>query len=236
MDATKVSIEQEEKVQKASSQPAAISEDLKTQEYTERFEAQDDEWRRRFEKKLLRKVDIRLLPTLIIMYLLNFLDRSNLAQARQGTLEKDLNMSGTDFNLATSIFFVGYLLMQLPSNLLLTKVRPCCLWGVVSTCNAAARSFTHLVVIRFFLGFVEAPFFPGAIFLMSSWYTRAELTRRVAWFYSGHALANMFGGLLGAAILGDLEGDLGIAGWRWLFIVVCPLSLIPSLSKMDERN
>lgn len=243
MDATKVSIEQEEKVQKASSQPAAISEDLKTQEYTERFEAQDDEWRRRFEKKLLRKVDIRLLPTLIIMYLLNFLDRSNLAQARQGTLEKDLNMSGTDFNLATSIFFVGYLLMQLPSNLLLTKVRPsvylagsCCLWGVVSTCNAAARSFTHLVVIRFFLGFVEAPFFPGAIFLMSSWYTRAELTRRVAWFYSGNALANMFGGLLGAAILGDLEGDLGIAGWRWLFIVVCPLSLIPSLSKMDERN
>lgn len=65
----------------------------------------------------------------------------------------------------------------------------------------------------------QAPFFPGAIFLMSSWYTRAELTRRIAWFYSGNALANMFGGLLGAAILGNLEGDMGLAGWRWLFII-----------------
>lgn len=65
----------------------------------------------------------------------------------------------------------------------------------------------------------KAPFFPGAIFLMSSWYTRAELTRRISWFYSGSALANMFGGLLGAAILGNLDGDFGLAGWRWLFIV-----------------
>lgn len=66
---------------------------------------------------------------------------------------------------------------------------------------------------------VEAPFFPGAIFLMSSWYTRAELTRRVAWFYSGNALANMFGGLIAAGVLGNLNGNLGIAGWRWLFII-----------------
>ncbi|KAF4445986.1 hypothetical protein F53441_10320 [Fusarium austroafricanum] len=190
------------------------------------FESQTPEWRAEFDKKLVRKVDIRLMPTLVIMYLLNFLDRSNLAQARQGSLEKDLRMSGTDFNLATSIFFVGYLLMQLPSNLILTRLRPslylsasCCLWGVVSTCNAAADNFTHLVVIRFFLGFVEAPFFPGAVFLMSSWYTRPELTRRIAWLYSGNALANMFGGVLGAAILGDLEGAHGKAGWRWLFII-----------------
>ncbi|KAI3577508.1 major facilitator superfamily domain-containing protein [Fusarium oxysporum f. sp. albedinis] len=190
------------------------------------FNNQTEEWRKDFDKKLLRKVDMRLMPTLVIMYLLNFLDRSNLAQARQGSLEEDLGMSGTDFNLATSIFFVGYLLMQLPSNLILTKLRPslylsasCCLWGVVSTCNAASDSFTHLIVIRFFLGFVEAPFFPGAVFLMSSWYTRAELTRRIAWLYSGNALANMFGGVLGAAILGDLEGAHGIAGWRWLFII-----------------
>ncbi|KAM5341437.1 hypothetical protein ACJ41O_014468 [Fusarium nematophilum] len=194
--------------------------------WTERFDSQTEEWQKDFDKRLLRKVDTRLMPTLVVMYLLNFLDRSNLAQARQGTLEEDLGMSGTDFNLATSIFFVGYLLMQLPSNLVLTRLRPslylsasCCLWGVVSTCNAGAHSFSHLVVIRFFLGFVEAPFFPGAVFLMSSWYTRAELVRRIAWLYAGNALANMFGGLLGAAILGGLEGSQGIAGWRWLFII-----------------
>lgn len=205
----------------------SLSVEPNPEAWAERFTSQDEAWRTAFEKKLLRKVDMRLLPMLIIMYTLNFLDRSNLAQARQGTLEKDLKMTGTDFNLATSIFFVGYLLMQLPSNLLLTRVRPslylsasCCLWGAVSTCNAATNKFTDLVVVRFFLGFVEAPFFPGAVFLMSSWYTRAELTRRVAWLYSGNALANMFGGLIGAAILDNLEGSLGKAGWRWLFIIV----------------
>jgi MFS family permease len=194
------------------------------------FEQQGPEWRHTKRKALLRKIDARLLPFLIVMYLLNFLDRSNLAQARLGSLEEDLGMKGSDFNLATSIFFVGYLLMQLPSNLLITRVRPSfylstamVLWGAVSACNAATKKFTDLVVVRFFLGFVEAPFFPGAIFLMSSWYTRSEMTRRISWFYSGNALANMFGGLLGAAILGNLDGAHGLAGWRWLFIIVrCP--------------
>ncbi|KAK3371113.1 major facilitator superfamily domain-containing protein [Lasiosphaeria ovina] len=169
---------------------------------------------------------MHLLPFLVVMYLLNFLDRSNLAQARQGTFEKDLGMTGTDFNLATSIFFVAYLLMQLPSNMLITRVRPSLylsaamvLWGGVSACTAATRNFGQLIAVRFLLGFVEAPFFPGAVFLMSSWYTRAELTRRMAYFYSGNALANMFGGIIGAAVLGNLEGARGIAGWRWLFII-----------------
>jgi hypothetical protein len=93
-------------------------------------------------------------------------------------------MSGTDFNLATSILFVGYLLMQLPSNLLLTRVRPSLflgvamgIWGVISACQAAAHSFAGLVVARFFLGFVEAPFFPGAVMLMyvDRAYTEAPL-------------------------------------------------------------
>jgi MFS family permease len=127
---------------------------------------------------------------------------------------------------------VGYLLMQLPSNMLITRVRPSLylgfamtLWGVVSTCNAGVHSFGSLIAVRFFLGFVEAPFFPGAIFLMSSWYTRAELTRRISWFYSGNALANMFGGLLGAGILGSMEGAKGLAGWRWLFIIEGTLTI-----------
>jgi MFS family permease len=196
-------------------------------EWAAKFENLDDDVRKQMSRKLLFKIDIHLLPFLIIMYLLNYLDRSNLAQARQGTLEKDLNMKGDDYNIATSILFVGYLLMQLPSNLLITRMRPSLylgavmtLWGVISTCNSAVHSFSSLVVVRFFLGFVEAPFFPGAVFLMSSWYTRAELTRRISWLYSGNALAQMFGGLISAAILGNLNGNKGIAGWRWLFIIV----------------
>lgn len=85
--------------------------------------------------------------------------------------------------------------------------------GVISTAQAGAHSFGGLIAARFFLGFAEAPFFPGAIMLMSSWYTRAELAHRISWFYSGSALANAFGGLLGAGVLGNLEGAHGIAGW-----------------------
>lgn len=110
---------------------------------------------------------------------INANDCSNLSQARLGTLEQDLGMSGTDFNLATSILFVGYLLMQLPSNLLLTRVRPSLflgiamgIWGLISACQAASQSFSGLVVARFFLGFVEAPFFPGAVMLM---YVRQDI-------------------------------------------------------------
>ncbi|KAK2768157.1 hypothetical protein FQN54_000009 [Arachnomyces sp. PD_36] len=190
------------------------------------FQSKDDEWKEFHSKKLLRRLDFRLLPLIVLMYLLNFLDRSNLAQARLGTLEEDLGMDGTDFNLATSIFFVGYLLMQLPSNLILTRVRPSLylgscvmLWGVVSTAQSSVKNFGSLVAARVCLGIAEAPFFPGTIMLMSSWYTRRELTVRIAWFYSGNALANMFGGLLGAGVLGNLHNAQGIAGWRWLFII-----------------
>ncbi|CAG8267545.1 unnamed protein product [Penicillium salamii] len=200
----------------------ALEQDALYQAYA----SKGQEWHQAMTKRLLRKVDWHLLPFLILMYLLNFLDRNNLSQARLGTLEEDLGMGGTDYNLATSILFVGYLLMQLPSNLILTRVRPSlflgiamAIWGIISACQAAITSFSGLIVTRFFLGFVEAPFFPGAVMLMSSWYTRQELSHRIAWFYAGSSLANAFGGLIGAGVLGNLSGAQGIAGWRWLFII-----------------
>ncbi|KAJ5626247.1 hypothetical protein N7510_002556 [Penicillium lagena] len=190
------------------------------------YVSKSPEWHQNMTRSLLRKVDLHLLPFLIVMYLLNFLDRNNLSQARLGSLEEDLGMKGTDYNLATSILFVGYLLMQLPSNLFLTRVRPSlflgiamAIWGVISACQAATQSFSGLVVTRFFLGFVEAPFFPGAVMLMSSWYTRQELSHRIAWFYAGSSLANAFGGLIGAGVLANLNGAHNIAAWRWLFII-----------------
>jgi MFS family permease len=158
------------------------------------------------------------------MYINNFMDRSALGQARLGTLEEDLNMDpqGTQFNAAVSILFVGYILMQLPSNLLLSRLRPSIylgsvmiIWGAVCTATAAVQNYGGLLAVRMFLGITEAPFFPGAIFLMSSWYTRKELTKRIAWFYSGVAVANGFSGLVSAGILANMEGAAGIAGWRW---------------------
>ena len=142
--------------------PGKTSHDAVRVAHVEHFENEDATQHGDRTAKLLRKIDLHLLPCLIIMYLLNFLDRSNLTQAREGTLEADLGMKGTDYNLATSIFFVAYLIMQLPSNMLLTRVRPSLylstamtLWGVVSTCNAATHSFGDLIAVRFCLGFVE---------------------------------------------------------------------------------
>ncbi|KAA8643923.1 hypothetical protein EYZ11_006413 [Aspergillus tanneri] len=208
------------------SNPDKLGEELDQAALYQVYASKSPEWHRCMTRQLLRKVDLHLLPFLILMYLLNFLDRNNLSQARLGTLEEDLKMNGTDYNLATSILFVGYLLMQLPSNLLLTRVRPSLflgiamgIWGAISACQAATQSFGGLVVSRFFLGFVEAPFFPGAVMLMSSWYTRQELSHRIAWFYAGSSLANAFGGLIGAGVLGNLHNAHGIAGWRWLFII-----------------
>ncbi|EIN11672.1 MFS general substrate transporter [Punctularia strigosozonata HHB-11173 SS5] len=174
----------------------------------------------------------RLLPILIVMYFFNFVDRSNLANARLGGLEKDLHMSGSDFNLATSILFIGYLIMQLPANLLLTIARPSLflstvmvVWGALTTCTAAASSFKGLLLVRFWLGFAEAPFFPGAMFVMSSWYTRAELGKRYALLYAGSVLANIFAGLISAAILANLDGHMGKRGWQWIFIIAGPLTI-----------
>lgn len=88
---------------------------------------------------------------------------------------------------------------------------------MISAAQASLHSFGGLIACRFFLGFAEAPFFPGAVLLLSSWYTRAELAHRIAWFYSGVSLANAFGGLLGAGVLRNLHMKHGISGWYGCF-------------------
>lgn len=106
-----------------------------------------------------------------------------------------------------------YITMQLPSNMILTRVRPSfylpffvCLWSVVSASTAAAETYGHLIAIRFVLGIVEAPFFPGVFFLLSCWYTRRELALRTAVLYSGLILATAFSGLIAAGVFAQLDG------------------------------
>ncbi|OJJ63750.1 hypothetical protein ASPSYDRAFT_141445 [Aspergillus sydowii CBS 593.65] len=179
------------------------------------------------ERALVRKIDIRLLPMVIIMYIMNYLDRNNIAAARLAGLEKDLKLVGMQYQTCVSILFVGYLLMQIPSNLMLNKFgKPAIylpsamiLWGIISTCTAAAQSYAGLVVIRFFLGFVEAAYFPGCLYFLSAWYTRKELGFRTAAFYSGSLISGAFSGLIAAGITGNMDGKLGLSAWRWLFII-----------------
>ncbi|KAK6206541.1 hypothetical protein LQW54_007611 [Pestalotiopsis sp. IQ-011] len=185
----------------------------------------DDKWKAA-EKRLVRKLDMTLVPILWVFYLFNYLDRNNIAQARLSSFEKDLGLVGSQFNVAVSILNVGYMLMQLPSNMLITRTRPSiylpacvALWSKISASTAAARNYQDLIAIRFFLGIAEAPFFPGAMYMLSCWYPRKELALRTAFLYFGVLLATAFSGLIAAGVLSSLEGAHGIAGWRWLFII-----------------
>ncbi|KAL1877880.1 hypothetical protein Daus18300_002233 [Diaporthe australafricana] len=127
------------------------------------------EQRQELETKLMRKIDLRLMPAIILMYILNYIDRNNIAAAKLAGLEEDLGLSSTEYETAVSILFVGYLLMQIPSNLFLNKLGkpalylPTCMivWGIISAATASCHNAAGLLSVRFFLGFVEAAYFPG---------------------------------------------------------------------------
>jgi sugar phosphate permease len=130
------------------------------------------------EIALVKKLDRWIMPTLWGMYWLNYLDRNAIALARLNDLEEDLNLTGSQYQTCVSILFVGYLLGQIPSNMILTRVRPSlymsgfmALWAVVSALTALSKDFTGLLLTRFFLGVTEAPYYPGALFMLSIFYT-----------------------------------------------------------------
>ncbi|WQF82548.1 Putative major facilitator superfamily, MFS transporter superfamily [Colletotrichum destructivum] len=178
------------------------------------------------EIALVRKLDRRIMPILWAMYFLNYLDRNALPQARLNTLEEDLGLKGVEYNTAISILFVGYLLMQVPSNMFLTRTRPsiymsACMigWAAISAATAGVTNYSGLVACRFFLGFVEAPFYPGALYLLSIFYTRKELATRISLLYTGQVVSTGCSGLIAAATFSTLDQVKGIAGWQWLFII-----------------
>ncbi|KAL3473413.1 pantothenate transporter [Aspergillus californicus] len=178
------------------------------------------------ERRLVRKIDLHLISSLCLLFIFNILDRSNIANARLGGMQSDLGLSDTQYQTAVAIMFVGYLIGQVPSNIILTRVKPSryipiaiFIWGGISMCAAATKNFTGIMVVRVLLGFAESPFFPGALLLVSSWYKPQEIAPRVAVLYCGNTIANGFGGILAAGILSGLDGASGLEGWRWMFII-----------------
>lgn len=153
--------------------------------------------------------------------------RNNYAAARVQGLEAELNLNDQQYQTGLSILFVGYILMQVPSNLLLNYMgRPSlylgffvCAWGLVSALTCLVADYGGIVACRFILGFVEAPFFAGVLFYLSKWYTKKELALRMSIFYAGSLLSGAFGNLIAAGILNGLAGRRGISAWRWLYII-----------------
>ncbi|KAF3347958.1 Centromere protein C 1 [Verticillium dahliae VDG2] len=175
-------------------------------------------------RKLTRKIDLRIIPLFIFLYTMTFLDRVNIGNARLWHLEADLGMAGYDYNLAVLVFYIPYMLLEIPSNMLLNRLKPryyiaslVFLWGLTITLAGFSTRFAHLVAARVLLGVFEAGMFPGCLFLLATWYPRHALLTRTALFLLANDIAGSLSGLLGAG-LGALDGVL--AGGV-LYLAVC---------------
>ncbi|WWC92441.1 uncharacterized protein L201_007399 [Kwoniella dendrophila CBS 6074] len=209
------------------------------------------ERRIRIEKKLKLKLDARF-SILVIRHKLgaitdyyyapfnpnrNYIDRNNAAAARLKGFEADLNLSDTEFQTLLSILYVGYILFQVPSNMLLNRIgRPSLylpaamlVWGMISVLTGITTNFHGALLTRFFLGIVEAAFLPGALFILSKWYKKDELSLRYTILYCGNLISNAFGSLIAAGVLANMDGKLGHAAWRWLFYIEGALTMFFAL-------
>ncbi|KAF0319185.1 vitamin H transporter [Colletotrichum asianum] len=183
-------------------------------------------WTEEEEKALVKKIDLFLMPTIWLMYLLSYMDRTNIGNAKIAGMADDIGLSSSQYSIVLVVFFIGYVIFEPPSNVILVRTRPSlylpfimALWGVLTYIMSVVKEYHHLIVLRVFVGIMESGFAPGILLIISSWYRRGEQSRRSAVFMSAAILSGAFGGLLAGAITSGLEGAHGIRGWRWLFIV-----------------
>ncbi|WP_158945914.1 MFS transporter [Granulicella sp. S190] len=174
-------------------------------------------------RALYSKITWRLIPYIFLLYIVAYLDRVNVGFAAYD-LQRDLHFSNTVYGTGAGIFFLGSVLFDLPSNLMLTRVgariwiaRIMISWGVVSTCMVFMHSKESFYALRFLLGVSEAGFFPGMILYLTYWFPTQERARAVAKFMTATSLAGVVGGPLSSYLL-KLDGVGGLAGWQWLFV------------------
>jgi sugar phosphate permease len=177
------------------------------------------------EKKLVRKLDLFIIPITMLLYLFSFLDRVNIGNARLYGMEADLGLHGSQYQTAVSILFVTYLLSEVPSNLLLKKFRPsrwiafiATSWGIIATLTGIVQSYSGLIACRVLLGLVEGGLFPGMAVYLTIFYTKREIALRIGYLFVSAAIAGAFGGLLAFAI-GFMDNLDGQRGWRWIMIL-----------------
>jgi MFS transporter, ACS family, tartrate transporter len=176
------------------------------------------------ESKTIQKLQIRLIPYLFLLYVVAMVDRINIGFA-QLTMNKDLGLSSQQFGMAAGIFFIGYFLFEVPSNLILHKVgarvwiaRILLSWGLVASLTGLVQSVHQLYASRIVLGFAEAGYYPGIVLYLTYWFRQREQARVLSLFLTGFAVNNVLGAPISGFILQHVHW-LGVASWRWLFIL-----------------
>jgi len=198
------------------------------------------------ERKLRMKIDLMIVPTVALLYLFCFIDRANIGNARLAGLEKDLGLTGYDYNAVLSVFYVSYIVFEIPCNVLCKKMGPgwfipatSLAFGICSLGTAFVNTYSQVCGVRFLLGIFEAGMLPGIAYYMSRWYRRSELAFRLSMYIVMAPLAGAFGGLLASGIL-TLDSVGSLTTWRMIFIIegiiTCGLSLIAFFTLTDRPS
>jgi MFS family permease len=176
------------------------------------------------ERRTIRKLQIRLLPLLFLLYVVAFVDRINIAFAAL-TMNKELAITSQQFGFAAGIFFFGYFLFEVPSNLLLHKIgariwitRILITWGILATLTGFVHTVHQLYVARFLLGLAEAGYFPGIVMYLTYWFRQREQAQAVALFLTGLPVTSIFGAPISGLVLDHVHW-LGVSSWRWLLVL-----------------
>lgn len=185
------------------------------------------------ERRFLLKLDSAILSVGCLGFFMKYLDQGNMANAYVSGMQESLSMYGNEYTYAGTAYTVAYAVMQVPSTLIVQKVRPSIWlptmeigWAIFTFAQAGLQNVGELYAFRFLIGLFESSFFPVLLYVLGSWYTKTELAKRVALFHMTAPLGTAFGGYLQAAVYKNLDGAHGLAGWRWLYII-CGVSNSP---------
>jgi ACS family tartrate transporter-like MFS transporter len=182
--------------------------------------------------RVFTKCAWRLIPFMALLYVINYIDRNNVGFAAL-TMNADLAFSPSIYGFGAGVFFVSYMLFQLPANVILDRIGArrwifiiLATWGLISAATAFVRTPAEFYAVRFLLGVAEAGFFPGMVYYLTLWFPEAYRARFTAWFLSAIPLSVVIGGPLAGLILG-MDGIAGLRGWQWLFLIEgIPASLL----------
>jgi len=183
------------------------------------------------ERKFLFKLDSALLTIASLGYFIKYLDQANINNAFVSGMKEDLGLYGNQLNYMQTMWTIGYVIGEIPSNMILTRVRPSIwiptlqvIWTILTMCLSKCSSARQVYALRFLVGLAESGFYPGMQYVIGSWYRKDELAKRSCIFHASSGIATMVSGYLMAAVI-KLNGNGGLAGWQWLFVMDGVMSL-----------